>query len=236
VLALSLANVKSNFDDVNEAISSEAGQPLERDTATMMQSILVTYKNLQGSFTGIFKSIAEAVGPILKLFGPVVSILVSIGAAVSSVGQVIFDVVGTVTAVVGAGLMPMLTAVARTVELIARGFGLLAEVIGAVINPIKALFNVGGDTQTAAVSSFFDQMFTGLDKVSGAIDSFNQKWAAMVLNTSLVSLRANMKLSGKSEEEIQAAQDDMRDRYKLQSGLTEEVQLRSLQARLPLLL
>jgi murein DD-endopeptidase MepM/ murein hydrolase activator NlpD len=228
VLALSLANVKSNFDDVNEAISSEAGQPLERDTATMMQSILVTFKNLQQSFTGFFKSIAEAVGPVLKLFGPVVSILTSIGAAASSVGQIIMDVVGTVTAVVGGGLMPILTAVARTGELIARVVGLVAEAIGAVINPIKALFNVGGDTQTAAVSSFFDQMFTGLDKVSGAIDSFNQKWAAMVLNTSLVSLRANMKLTGKSEEEIQAAQDDMRDRYKVQTGLTDEVQLRSL--------
>ncbi len=229
VLALSLANMKSNFDDVNEAISSEAGQPLERDTATMMQSILVTFKNLQQSFTGFFKSIAEAVGPVIKLFGPVVSILVSIGAAASSIGQVIMDVVGTVTAVVGGGLMPILTAVARTGELIARVVGLVAEAIGAVINPIKALFNVGGDTQTAAVSSFFDQMFTGLDKVSGAIDSFNQKWAAMVLNTNLAAVRANMKLTGKSEEEIQAAQDDMRDRYKLQSGLTEEVQLRSLQ-------
>ena len=228
VLALSLANVKSNFDDVNQAISSEAGQPLERDTATMMQSILVTFKNLQQSFTGFFKSIAEAVGPVLKLFGPVVSILTSIGAAASSVGQIIMDVVGTITAVVGGGLMPILTAVARTTELIARGFGLLAELIGAVINPIKALFNVGGDTQTAAVSSFFDQMFTGLDKVSGAIDSFNQKWAAMVLNTSLVSLRANMKLTGKSEEEIQAAENDIRDRYKVQTGLTDEVQLRSL--------
>ncbi len=229
VLALSLANVKSNFDDVNQAISSEAGQPLERDTATMMQSILVTFKNLQQSFTGFFKSIAEAVGPVLKLFGPVVSILTSIGAAASSVGQIIMDVVGTVTAVVGGGLMPILTAVARTGELIARVVGLVAEAIGAVINPIKALFNVGGDTQTAAVSSFFDQMFTGLDKVSGAIDSFNQKWAAMVLNTNLAAVRANMKLTGKSEEEIQAAENDMRDRYKLQSGLTEEVQLRSLQ-------
>ena len=228
VLALSLANVKSNFDDVNQAISSEAGQPLERDTATMMQSILVTFKNLQGSFTGFFKSIAEAVGPILKVFGPVVSILTSIGAAASSVGQIIFDVVGTITAVVGAGLMPMLTAVARTVELIARGFGLLAELIGAVINPIKALFNVANDTQTGAVSSFFDQMFTGLDKVSGAIDAFNKKWAAMVLNTSLAGLRAGMKLTGKSEEEIQAAETDIRDRYKVQTGLTDEVELRSL--------
>jgi murein DD-endopeptidase MepM/ murein hydrolase activator NlpD len=228
VLALSLANVKSNFDDVNQAISSEAGQPLERDTATMMQSILVTFKNLQQSFTGFFKSIAEAVGPVLKLFGPVVSILTSIGAAASSVGQIIMDVVGTVTAVVGGGLMPILTAVARTTELIARGFGLLAELIGAVINPIKALFNVGGDTQTAAVSSFFDQMFTGLDKVSGAIDSFNQKWAAMVLNTNLAAVRANMKLTGKSEEEIQAAENDIRDRYKVQTNLTDQVQLRSL--------
>jgi murein DD-endopeptidase MepM/ murein hydrolase activator NlpD len=228
VLALSLANVKSNFDDVNQAISSEAGQPLERDTATMMQTILVTFKNLQQSFTGFFKSIAEAVGPVIKLFGPVVSILVSIGAAASSIGQVIMDVVGTVTAVVGGGLMPILTAVARTGELIARVVGLVAEAIGAVINPIKALFNVGGDTQTAAVSSFFDQMFTGLDKVSGAIDSFNQKWAAMVLNTNLAAVRANMKLTGKSEEEIQAVENDIRDRYKVQTGLTDEVQLRSL--------
>jgi hypothetical protein len=85
VLALSLENVKSNFDDVNQAISSEAGQPLERDTASMMQTILVTFKNLQGSFSGFFKSIAEAVGPIIKVFGPVISVLTSIGAIASSV-------------------------------------------------------------------------------------------------------------------------------------------------------
>jgi hypothetical protein len=228
VLALSLANVKSNFDDVNEAISSEAGQPLERDTATMMQSILVTFKNLQGSFTGFFKSIAEAVGPVLKLFGPVVSILTSIGAAASSVGQIIMDVVGTITAVMGAGLMPVLTGVARSVELVARLVGLLAEAFGALINPIKAVFNVANDTSTSAVSSFFDQMFTGLDKVSGAIDAFNQKWAAMVLNVQLPALRTGMKLRGASDDEIKAAENDLRDRYKLQTGLTEDVELRSL--------
>lgn len=228
VLALSLANVKSNFDDVNQAISAEAGQPLERDTATMMQSILVTFKNLQQSFTGFFKSIAEAVGPVLKLLGPVVSILTSIGATASAVGQMIFDVVGTLTAVMGAGLMPVLTGVARSVELIARLVGLLAEGFGALINPVKAVMNVWNDTNTNAVSGFFDQMFTGLDKVSGAIDAFNQKWARMVLNTSLAGLRTGMKLRGASDEEIQAAENDMRDRYKLQTGLTDEVQLRSL--------
>lgn len=228
VLALSLANVKSNFDDVNQAISSEAGQPLERDTATMMQSILVTFKNLQQSFTGFFKSIAEAVGPVLKLLGPVVSILTSIGATASSVGQMIFDVVGTLTSVMGAGLMPMLTGVARSVELVARLVGLLAEGFGALINPLKAMANVWSDTNTSAVSGFFDQMFTGLDKVSGAIDSFNQKWARMVLNSNLGVLRAGMKLRGASEEEIQAAENDLSDRYKLQTGLTDEVQLRSL--------
>ena len=228
VLALSLANVKSNFDDVNQAISSEAGQPLERDTATMMQSILVTFKNLQGSFTGFFKSIAEAVGPVLKLFGPVVSILTSIGAAASSVGQIVMDVVGTVTAVMGAGLMPLLTGVARTVEFVARVVGLLAEAFGALINPIKAMMNVWNDTNTNAVSGFFDQMFTGLDKVSGAIDAFNQKWARMVLNTSLAGLRTGMKLRGASDEQIQAAQNRFADAYKLQTGLTDEVELRSL--------
>ena len=228
VLALSLANVKSNFDDVNQAISSEAGQPLERDTATMMQSILVTFKNLQGSFTGFFKSIAEAVGPILKAFGPVISMLTSIGAIASSIGRSILDIGGLLMAFGGSIGLPLLTAMARSLEMIARIVQLVAEGFGALINPIKAIFNVMSDQGSSGVSGFFDQMFTGLDKVSGAIDAFNQKWAAMVLNTSLAGLREGMKLTGKSEEEIQAAQDDMRDRYKLQSGLTEEVQLRSL--------
>lgn len=228
VLALSLANVKSNFDDVNQAISSEAGQPLERDTATMMQSILVTFKNLQQSFTGFFKSIAEAVGPVLKLLGPVVSMLTSIGATASSVGQMIFDVVGTITAGMNAGLMPVLTGVARGFELLARIVGLLAEAFAAVVNPMKAMLNVAGDMNSSAISGFFDQVFTGLDKVSGAIDSFNQKWAAMVLNIQLPALRTGMKLAGRSDKEIQAAENELRDRFKLQTGLTEEVELRSL--------
>lgn len=227
VLALSLANVKSNFDDVNQAIASEAGQPLERDTAQMMQTILVTFKNLQGSFTGFFRSIAEAVGPIIKLFGPVVSLFTSIGAIASSVGRVIMDVFGLVTATFGK-LLPLLTGTARTFELIARVVQLVAQSIGSVINPIKALFNVDTDTANAGVNSFFDNMFTGLDKVGSAIDAFNQKWSQLVLNVGLGNLRSSMKLKGASDKEIQEAEIDYRERFKTQTGLTEPVSLRSL--------
>ena len=227
VLALSLENVKSNFDDVNQAIASESGQPLERDTAQMMQTILTTFKNLQGSFSGFFKSIAEAVGPILKLLGPVVSVFTSIGAIASSVGRVIMDVFGLVTASFGK-LLPLLTAVARTFELIARVAQLVPQGIGAVINPIKALFNVDTDTANAGVNAFFDNMFTGLDKVGSAIDAFNQKWSQLVLNVGLGNLRSSMKLKGKSDQEIQEAEIDYRERFKTQTGLTEPVSLRSL--------
>ena len=227
VLALSLANVKSNFDDVNQAIAAESGQPLERDTAQMMQTILVTFKNLQDSFTGFFKSIAEAVGPILRLLGPVVSVFTSIGAIASSVGRVIMDVFGLVTATFGK-LLPLLTAVARTIELIARVAQLVAQSIGAVINPIKALFNVDTDTANAGVNAFFDNMFMGLDKVGSAIDAFNQKWSQLVLNVGLGNLRSSMKLKGKSDQEIQEAEIDYKERFKTQAGLTEPVSLRSL--------
>lgn len=227
VLALSLANVKSNFDDVNQAIASEAGQPLERDTATMMQSILVTFKNLQGSFTGFFKSIAEAVGPIIKLLGPIVSVFTSIGAIASSVGRVIMDVFGLVTATFGK-LLPALTVVARTFEVIAKVVQLLAEVIGAVVTPIKALFNVDTDTATSGVNSFFDSMIRGLDTASSAIESFKQKWSEMVLNVRLAGVRGAMKLLGRSDKEIQETETDYKERFKLQSGLTEAVELRSL--------
>lgn len=228
VLALSLENVKSNFDDVNQAISAEAGQPLEADTARMMQTILVTFKNLQGSFTGFFKSIAEAVGPVIKAFGPIVSVLVSIGATASSVGRVIMDVVGFVTAALGTTLLAPLVAVARSIELIAKLVQIVGEGFAALINPVKAMFNVFADQSSNDVSSFFDQIFTGLDKVSGAIDAFNKKWAAMLLNASLGSIRAGMKLRGASEEDIQEAQNNFRDPYKLQTGVTDEVQLRAL--------
>lgn len=228
VLALSLANVKSNFDDVNQAIAAESGQPLERDTAQMMQTILVTFKNLQGSFSGFFKSIAEAVGPIIKMLGPIVSAFTSIGAVAASVGRVIADVFGLVTAGFGKVLLPLLTAAARTIELVARGFQLLAEVVGAVINPIKALFNVDADTATSSVNTFFDSILKRMEGVGAAIDSFNQKWSKMVLNVGLAGLRGSMKLRGASEEDIKAAEIDYRERFKIQSGLTEAVDLRSL--------
>lgn len=227
VLALSLANVKSNFDDVNQAIASESGQPLERDTAQMMQTILVTFKNLQGSFTGFFKSIAEAVGPIIKAFGPVVSVLTSIGATASSVGRMIMDVFGLVTAIFGK-LLPVLTAVARTFEVIARVAQLLAESVGAVINPIKALFTVDTDTANDGVNSFFDNMIKGLEAASSAIASFQKMWSGMMLNVGLAGLRGSMRTKGATEKEIQDAEKDYRERFKTQTGLTEAVDLRSL--------
>jgi hypothetical protein len=228
VLALSLANVMSNFDDVNQAIASESGQPLERDTAQMMQTILVTFKNLQGSFTGFFKSIAEAVGPIIKMLGPVVSVLTSIGAAASSVGRIIMEPLGLLTAIFGK-LLPVGTAVARTFEVITRVIQLLAESIGAVINPIKALFTVDTDTANDGVNSFFDNMIKGLEAASSAIASFQKMWSGMMLNVGLAGLRGSMRTKGATEKEIQDAEKDYRERFKTQTGLTEAVELRSLQ-------
>jgi murein DD-endopeptidase MepM/ murein hydrolase activator NlpD len=228
VLSASMANVLSNFEESNQAISATAGQPLERDTAQMLSSIQVTFKNLQGSFSGFFKSIAEAVGPIIKLLGPVGSALTSIGAIASSVGRVIMDVFGLATAALANDLLPILTFVVRSLELVGRTVQLIAEGIGALINPLKAMLNVESDTDNAGVSTFFDEIFKGFEKASSAIEAFNQKWSKMVLNTSLATLRGRMKLQGKSDEEIATAENDMRERFKIQSGLTEPVELRSL--------
>jgi murein DD-endopeptidase MepM/ murein hydrolase activator NlpD len=229
VLALSLENVKSNFDDVNQAISSEAGQPLERDTASMMQTILVTFKNLQGSFSGFFKSIAEAVGPIIKVFGPVISVLTSIGAIASSVGRVIMDVVGVATAALGFVLQPVLVTIARFVELIAKGWENIANLIGGAISPIKALFNASGDADVDGVNTFFDRLIEGAETAGKAIDSFNKKWAQAVLNFRLFTMRAAMTADGASEKEIQEAQLNFRENFNRQTNLAEPVELRSLQ-------
>lgn len=228
VLALSLENVKSNFDDVNQAISSEAGQPLERDTARMMQTILVTFKNLQGSFSGFFKSIAEAVGPIIKVFGPVISVLTSIGAIASSVGRVIMDVVGAATAALGFVLQPVLVTIARFVELIAKEWENITNLIGGAISPIKALFNASADAEADGVNSFFDTLIEGSENAGKAIDSFNKKWAQAVLNFRLFTMRATMMADGASEKEIQEAQLNFKDNFNRQTNFTEPVELRSL--------
>jgi hypothetical protein len=228
VLALSLENVKSNFDDVNQAISSEAGQPLERDTARMMQTILVTFKNLQGSFSGFFKSIAEAVGPIIKVFGPVISVLTSIGAIASSVGRVIMDVVGVATAVLGFVLQPVLVTIARFVELIAKGWENIGNLISGAITPIKALFNASADADADGVNSFFDNLIAGAEGAGKAIDNWNKKWAQSVLNFRLFTMRAQMMASGASEKQIQEAQLSFRENFNRQTNLSEPVELRSL--------
>jgi hypothetical protein len=78
------------------------------------------------------------------------------------------------------------------------------------------------------VNSFFDNMMKGLEGASSAIEAFKQKWSEMVLNVRLAGVRGVMKLMGRSDSEIQNTETDIKERFKLQSGLTEAVELRSL--------
>ena len=178
ILANSLSNVKSNFQDVSETIASEGGQALERGLAGGLQSVLKTLDGLQGSFMMFVRGTNEALEPLLRMLGDIGSMFVSIGSFVSSVLAIVMDLAAVVTNLIGFAFGPTLSGVAKILQMIAKVVELLAKGIGGILRPLSGILRVATDiAKNNGLLRFFDYLLTLLGQAGTKLDEFNSKLA-----------------------------------------------------------
>lgn len=178
VLAQSLSNVKSNFQDVAETIQSEGGQALERGLAGMLQSVLTPLDRLQDSFMMFIRGTNEALEPLLKMLGQLGGMLVSVGSFFSSLLAIVMDLAAVVTNLVGLSLGPVLEGIGKILQIIAKAVELLAKGIGGILRPLSGILRVMTDlAKDSAVMNFLDSILKTLSNWGDAIDENNKKMA-----------------------------------------------------------
>jgi hypothetical protein len=177
VLALSLENVKSNFADVFQTISAQAGVALERGLARMMQSVLTPLTSLQDSFTMLGRSLADAFEPVFKILGQVGSAVVSVASALASIASIAMNVAAVVLNAVGLGVLPVLEIAAKSLETIAKLVEIIAKLIDIALKPVSALFRVFGEVSVESVDNFFDVIIRQLERFNNLLDQVGKKIA-----------------------------------------------------------
>ena len=158
VLAESLENVSSNFQDVFQTIAVEGGQSLERGLAQALQAVLTPLNQLKASFAGLFRSVSEFAEPLIVVAGQAIGLLVPIGSAIASIGTILADTGALVTSILGTNLRPTLEAVSGLLRLAAKGIELLATGFSVLIRPVTVFMNALGVENQATVSGFFDDL------------------------------------------------------------------------------
>jgi murein DD-endopeptidase MepM/ murein hydrolase activator NlpD len=243
VLAGSLSNVKSNFQDVAQTIQSEGGQALERGLAVGLKSVLEPLDQLQGSFMMFIRGTNEALEPLLKMLGQVSGWLVSIGSILSSVLAFVMDVAAVVTNLVGLSLGPVLEGIGKVLMVIAKGFELAAKAIGGILRPLSGILRVATDmAKDSAIIQFLDWVLKSMGKMGEALDENLSKLAdggrAMArrmaeqkeLNSIMASRPSRTEpLTEQERKRIKTAGDTAVSNYNQTVGDNQEVSLKSLQ-------
>ena len=243
VLANSLANVKSNFQDLNETIASEGGQALERGLAVGLKSVLVAFDNLQDSFMMFVRGTNEALEPLLVILGDIAGMFVSIGSVISSVLAVVMDLAAVVTNLIGFGLGPAISGIGKVLQMLAKTIELIAKAIGGILRPLSGILRVATEiSKNNALLRFFDYILNILGKAGDKLDEFNSKLAdagrgAAMRMGEAQALEAARELSSPggidiTEDErkkIKTAGEQAVASYNLTVGENQEIALQSLQ-------
>lgn len=228
VLADSLSNVQSNFQDIFETINSEGAQALERGLAGGMKAVLQSLDRLQGSFKGALRGLSEALEPILAFLGEIGGWLVSAGSIIASVVQVVGDLVALVLNGLGVIILPMMRGLGGLIQIVAKSVQLLAALVSSILRPITAFFriitgeaNKGVDDALGGVLEFFDKAIAGAEALAAVVARPFVEMAKGV-----AWLRG--KLSGLSDKEIKQRQAEVEAQFSASLGGAAEPDLRSL--------
>lgn len=228
VLADSLTNVQSNFQDVFETINSEGAQALERGLAGGLKAVLQSLDRLQGSFKGALRGVSEALEPILGFLGEIGGWLVSAGSLIASVIQVVGDLAALVLNAFGVILLPMMRGLGGLIQVVAKGVQLLATLVSSILRPITAFFriitgeaNKGVDDALDPVLDFFDKAIAGAEALAAVVAR-----PFIEMAKGVAWLRG--KLSGLSDKEIQQRQSEIEAQFSTSIGGAAEPDLRSL--------
>lgn len=243
VLANSLANVKSNFQDLNETIASEGGQALERGLAVGLKSVLDTFDSLQDSFMMFVRGTNEALEPLLKILGDIAGMFVSVGSIISSVLAMVMDLAAVVTNLVGLALGPAISGIGKVLQIIAKVIELIAKAVGGILRPLSGIMRVATElAKNSPLLRFFDYILKTLGKAGEKLDEFNSKLAdagrgaarrmgeAQAIEAARESSsEGGSRITQNERQKIKIAGEQAVASYNLTVGDNQEIALQSLQ-------
>jgi len=180
VMAESLSNVKSNYQDFFETVGAQGGQRLEAGLAGALQTVLNQLATLEKSWTNMFDSLATAMEPVLRVVGQVAAMLVPIGSAIGSIFSILTTGLGPILNMIGSMLAPALELVLGVLNFIAKAIEIQAVNFSKAMKPINALFAVFGDSNTMEVRQFFDLLGQGLENASKWADGLIKKFTELI--------------------------------------------------------
>ena len=228
VLAASLENVKSNFQDVSETINAEGGQAFERGLARAFQAVLTPYTALKDSFADMMRSLGEALEPLLVLTGQLAAAFVPVLSILSSCLQVVGDIVALVLNAAGSAILPLVSYVLSGLTSIAKIFQLLATLISSVLRPITTFFRIIGQQGQKDGDNAFDKLNKTLDWL---IDR-SERLSAIIAIPFIKAAQAAAWLSGKaigaSDQQIATKQAEIQADFDNSVGARGSVGLRSI--------
>jgi len=226
VLAASLSNVQSNFQDVFQTIATEGGQALERGLARAMQAVLQPLNALQGSFAGLMRSLSEGLEPVVVMVGEIVGWLVPLGSILASVLRPALELIGLVGGLAGLALPfrqfgEILTVIAKVFELWAARISALLRPFGTFLRVLTQVQGQSREQGFQAILKFFDDLIEKADA------------AAAVVARPFVELAKRIvwiqgKLGGLSDKQILGRQADVEAEFTNSLGGGEIPELRSL--------
>ena len=228
VLAASLENTLSNFQDVMQSINTSGGQGFERGSARALQAILTPLTELKDTFGDMMRSIGEGLEPVIVLAGQLAGALVPVLSVGASIIQIVSDITALVGNLAGAVLTPIIQYVTAGLTTIAKMFQLLASLVSTMLRPITLFFRLigqqGGD--------YSDNAF---DKINDTLDSLIEKsdrLGAVISKPFIEAAKAAAWLEGKarglSDKEIMTRQADIAAEFADKIGTNDKISLRSI--------
>ncbi len=228
VLAASLENTLSNFQDVMQSINTSGGQGFERGSARALQAILTPLTELKDSFGDMMRSIGEGLEPVIVLAGQLAGALVPVLSVGASIIQIISDITALVGNFAGAILTPIIQFVTAGLTTIAKTFQLLASLVSTMLRPITLFFRLIGQQGGDYSDNAFDKINDTLDSLIAKSDRLGAVISKPFIEAAKAAAWLEGKARGLSDKEIMARQADIAAEFADKIGTNDKISLRSI--------
>ena len=227
VLAASLENTLSNFQDVMQSINTSGGQGFERGSSRALQAILTPLTTLKDTFGDMMRSIGEGFEPIIVLAGQLTGALVPVLSVGASIVQIVSDIGALIGNIAGAIITPIIQYVTAALTTIAKAFQLLASLVSTMLRPVTLFFRLIGQEGGTYSDNAFDKINDTLDRLIEKSD----RLGAVISKPFIAAAQAAAWLEGKarglSDKDISARQADIAAEFADKIGTNDKISLRS---------
>ena len=227
VLAASLENTLSNFQDVMQSINTSGGQGFERGSSRALQAILTPLTTLKDTFGDMMRSIGEGFEPIIVFAGQLAGALVPVLSVGASIVQVVSDIGALIGNIAGAIITPIIQYVTAALTTIAKAFQLLASLVSTMLRPVTLFFRLIGQEGGTYSDNAFDKINDTLDRLIEKSD----RLGAVISKPFIAAAQAAAWLEGKarglSDKDISARQADIAAEFADKIGTNDKISLRS---------